>query len=110
MRIGIIGTGNVGSAVGTRWALAGHDVMFGARDAKSPQGQALVAAAGKSARAGTVGAAARLRRRRPGPARPGAPARAARDALDLARVPGRPRPEHRVPPDAAQLTPLRRED
>lgn len=35
MRIGIIGTGNVGAAVGTRWALAGHDVMFGARDARS---------------------------------------------------------------------------
>src|SRR5260370_42662999 len=58
MRIGIIGTGNVGSAVGTRWALAGHDVMFGARDAKSPKVQALVAAAGKSARAGTVPEAA----------------------------------------------------
>src|SRR5260370_18867455 len=58
MRIGIIGTGNVGSAVGTRWALAGHDVMFGARDAKSPEVQALVAAAGKSARAGTVAEAA----------------------------------------------------
>ena len=58
MRIGIIGTGNVGSAVGTRWALAGHDVMFGARDAKSPKVQALVAAAGKSARAGTVAEAA----------------------------------------------------
>ena len=32
MKIGIIGTGNVGSALGTRWAGLGHTVMFGARN------------------------------------------------------------------------------
>lgn len=32
MRIGIIGMGNVGSALGSRWASVGHDVMFGVRD------------------------------------------------------------------------------
>lgn len=32
MRIGIIGAGNVGSALGHRLAAAGHDVVFGIRD------------------------------------------------------------------------------
>jgi predicted dinucleotide-binding enzyme len=32
MKIGIIGTGNMGRALGTGWAQAGHDVLFGSRD------------------------------------------------------------------------------
>ena len=32
MKIGIIGTGRIGSTLGKSWADAGHDVMFGARD------------------------------------------------------------------------------
>jgi predicted dinucleotide-binding enzyme len=32
MKIGIIGTGNMGQALGTGWAQAGHDVLFGSRD------------------------------------------------------------------------------
>jgi predicted dinucleotide-binding enzyme len=32
MKIGIIGTGNVGGTLGTCWARKGHQVMFGARD------------------------------------------------------------------------------
>lgn len=32
MRIGIIGMGNVGGALGRRWAEKGHQVVFGARD------------------------------------------------------------------------------
>src|SRR5206468_2313897 len=43
-------------------------------------------------------------------ARPGADARAARDALDLARRPPGPRAEHRVPADAPRLTRLRHGD
>jgi hypothetical protein len=31
MKIGIIGTGRMGSALGKRWARAGHEVMFGSR-------------------------------------------------------------------------------
>jgi predicted dinucleotide-binding enzyme len=60
MRIGIIGTGNVGTAVGRRWAAAGYDVMFGARDAASPTVASLVAATGGKARAGSVAEAARF--------------------------------------------------
>lgn len=32
MKIGIIGTGNMGRTLGVRWARAGHEVLFGARD------------------------------------------------------------------------------
>jgi predicted dinucleotide-binding enzyme len=32
MKIGIIGTGNMGRALGTGWAQVGHDVLFGSRD------------------------------------------------------------------------------
>lgn len=31
MRIAVIGTGNVGGALGTKWAAAGHDVVYGSR-------------------------------------------------------------------------------
>ncbi len=33
MKIAIIGTGNVGKALGTGWASAGHDIIFGSRQA-----------------------------------------------------------------------------
>jgi predicted dinucleotide-binding enzyme len=32
MRIGIVGAGNVGRALGKRWAIKGHDVVYGVRD------------------------------------------------------------------------------
>lgn len=32
MKIGIIGTGRIGTAIGKRWVRAGHQVMFGSRD------------------------------------------------------------------------------
>jgi predicted dinucleotide-binding enzyme len=32
MKIGIIGTGKMGTALGRRWAQAGHEVCFGSRD------------------------------------------------------------------------------
>ncbi len=32
MKIGIIGTGNMGRALGLQWASNGHDVLFGSRD------------------------------------------------------------------------------
>jgi 8-hydroxy-5-deazaflavin:NADPH oxidoreductase len=35
MKIGIIGTGNVGSALGRGFAAQGHSVTFGVRDAGS---------------------------------------------------------------------------
>lgn len=54
MKIGIIGSGNVGGTLGTRWAQGGHDVIFSSRKPDSPEMRKLVAKAGRSARAGTV--------------------------------------------------------
>jgi 8-hydroxy-5-deazaflavin:NADPH oxidoreductase len=56
MRIGIIGAGNVGGALGRGWARAGHEVTFGVRNAADPKVQKLVAETG--AKAASVAAAA----------------------------------------------------
>jgi 8-hydroxy-5-deazaflavin:NADPH oxidoreductase len=32
MRIAVIGKGNIGGTLGSRWRAAGHDVVYGARD------------------------------------------------------------------------------
>lgn len=45
MKIGIIGSGNVGGALGTRWAANGHSVVFGSRHPDSAQMLELVAKA-----------------------------------------------------------------
>ena len=57
MRIGVIGTGNIGGTLGTRWA-ARHDVVFGSRDPQGPDVRALLAQAGGRARAESVQEAA----------------------------------------------------
>ncbi len=54
MKIGIIGTGNVGGTLGRRWALSGHHVEFGTRDANSAKMKELLAKAGKNAKAVSV--------------------------------------------------------
>lgn len=54
MKIGIIGAGVVGSALGKGWAAKGHEVMFSSRDPHSDKMRALVAEAGSNASAGTV--------------------------------------------------------
>jgi prephenate dehydrogenase len=41
MRIAIIGTGNLGRALGLRWIEAGHEVTFGSRDPASDRVQEL---------------------------------------------------------------------
>lgn len=51
MKIGIIGSGNVGSAIGAVWVKAGHEVMFSSRHIEHDQ--ALAAELGAGARAGT---------------------------------------------------------
>ncbi len=58
MNIGIIGSGNVGGALGTRWAQKGHQVVFGSRGPQGNDIKQLVAAAGKNARAATLAEAA----------------------------------------------------
>lgn len=51
--IAMIGTGNVGSALGQRFADLGHTIVYGSREPTRPDVQALVAATGASASATT---------------------------------------------------------
>lgn len=52
MKIGIIGSGNIGGTVGKLWAQAGHDVLFSSRNPEKLS--SLIAEAGSNAKAGTV--------------------------------------------------------
>jgi len=54
MRIGVIGAGNVGGTLGTRWAASGHEVLFGVRDAADPKVCELVARSSAPTRAASV--------------------------------------------------------
>lgn len=54
MNIGIIGAGQVGGALGRRWAAAGHRVLYGVRDPQAPKVQELLAASGRDASAVSV--------------------------------------------------------
>lgn len=58
MKIAVIGTGNVGSVLGKRWATSGHQVVFGSRDPNSTKVRDLVQAAGENAGAATIDEAA----------------------------------------------------
>ena len=58
MRIGIIGSGNVGGTLGSRWAQAGHEVAFSSREPQSEKMKQLVAKAGATASAATPNVAA----------------------------------------------------
>src|SRR3954463_119194 len=53
MNITIIGTGNVGSALGKLWAARGHSITYGSRDPKSSQVQQLLTETAPTARAAT---------------------------------------------------------
>lgn len=52
MKVGIIGTGNIGQAVGALLVKAGHEVLFASRNPQELAG--FVASLGKAARAGTA--------------------------------------------------------
>jgi NADPH-dependent F420 reductase len=41
MRIGIIGTGNIGAGLGRKWAALGHNIVYGVRDPESQKALAL---------------------------------------------------------------------
>ncbi len=58
MKIAIIGAGNVGATLGLGWAHAGHEVVFGLRDASKPAYQALLTQAGPHVHATTPAMAA----------------------------------------------------
>ena len=58
VRIGVVGTGSVGSTLGRRWAEAGHAVRFGTRDLERSDVRSLVAAVDGDAEAVMVEGAA----------------------------------------------------
>jgi predicted dinucleotide-binding enzyme len=57
-KIGVIGSGRIGSTLGGLWAKAGHEVMFSDRDAETAKRAA--EAAGGKARTGSVAEAAKF--------------------------------------------------
>src|SRR4051812_46576421 len=58
MNIGVIGTGNMGQALGLRWAQNGHHLLFGSRDRE--KADALAFRAPPRARGGDFDAAAQF--------------------------------------------------
>ncbi len=58
MNIAIIGSGNVGGTLGTRWAQGGHQVVFVSRNPASPEMKELIGRAGPHARAASAAEAA----------------------------------------------------
>ena len=65
MKIGVIGTGNMGRALGVRWARGGHRVLFGSRESgQGPSGCGELLRPGRRLRRGRG-----VRRRRPLPVR-----------------------------------------
>ena len=54
MRIGIIGSGNVGGTLGRRWVESGHEIMFGSRDPSSKKVRSLLEKINGKAKAGTL--------------------------------------------------------
>ena len=51
MKIGIVGSGNMGRSLGILWAEQGHEVFFGSRDAA--KGKAIAEFAGHGTKGGT---------------------------------------------------------
>lgn len=60
MRIGILGTGEVGKALGTGFVSAGHEVRMGSRSAGNDKSRAWAAAAGAKASEGSFADAAKF--------------------------------------------------
>lgn len=60
MKIGVLGTGDVGRALGTGFVQLGHEVKMGARDPNNEKAKAWVTQAGSRASAGTFADAARF--------------------------------------------------
>jgi len=60
MKIGILGTGDVGKAIGNGFIALGHEVKMGARKAGNEKARAWVSSAGKNASEGSFADAARF--------------------------------------------------
>ncbi len=53
VKIAVLGTGNVGGALGCRWAQAGHEVYFGAQDPEGSEARGVLTRAGSRASVGS---------------------------------------------------------
>jgi len=60
IKIGVLGSGNIGGTLGAKWSAAGHEVMFGVRDASSPKAKAAMDKAGAKIKLGSIADAARF--------------------------------------------------
>lgn len=60
MKVGILGTGDVGRTLGTGFVLKGHDVLMGSRQAGNEKATAFVKSAGPKASEGTFADAAKF--------------------------------------------------
>jgi len=60
MKIGIIGSGNVGGTLGARWAKGGHQVTLGSRNPGDEDMKKLLARAGSNARVAALQDAAKF--------------------------------------------------
>lgn len=58
MKIAVLGTGRVGSALGSRWAQAGHTVVYGCREPDSDEAKQVREKSGPNASLGSVTEAA----------------------------------------------------
>ena len=63
LKIGIVGTGNIGGALATHWAKAGHELVISSRHPEELQ--ELAKSLGPKVRVGTPSEAAQVRRRDP---------------------------------------------
>ncbi len=59
MKIAILGSGNIGSTLGAKWARAGHAVTFGARNVDDPKYRALLENVGGNSAVASVPEAVR---------------------------------------------------
>jgi predicted dinucleotide-binding enzyme len=60
MKLGILGGGNVGGALGHAWARAGHDIVFGVREPSGPDMRKVLGRCQGRARAGDANEAAQF--------------------------------------------------
>jgi 8-hydroxy-5-deazaflavin:NADPH oxidoreductase len=60
MRIGVLGTGDVGSRLASKLASLGHEVKMGSRDGKNPKAESWAKANGRNASTGTFADAAQF--------------------------------------------------
>lgn len=54
MKIAILGAGNIGGTLGTKWVKSGHTVQFGVRNIKKPEVQNLLKSLGAKASAASI--------------------------------------------------------